>query len=293
LSNKFRWFINFITCIILVVCNFSNYAYSQELRLVHENVYSDYKSNRLGVNDTFTIAGSLVSTINPFLVQDNPQYKTNNEQNSTIDLGHISEEMVGNMSSPETLKINSNSLALMGPLANKSVTPDNSFSIGRGVNQTDNLSNNLVSMLTGIIIQSIENGNPTINPMMDTSDDTINSNVSIIVSGNWVMEVINGNVTNFDARFVMLSSDASGFHWHSLDNLKTNQSVSFGVDDTIILEGNIDFFTDDGLTVKNGNIYLIINNFELIEIIFLNNKISNHFFSFPIYGTIDSIKIKN
>lgn len=91
-------FINFINCTILDVCNFSNYAYSQELRPFHDNVYSDYKNNKVGVNDTFTITGSLVSTIDPFLVQDNEQYKTNYEQNSTIGLDQTSENIGGNMS---------------------------------------------------------------------------------------------------------------------------------------------------------------------------------------------------
>jgi hypothetical protein len=44
---------------------------------------------------------------------------------------------------------------------------------------------------------------------------------------------------------------------------------------------------------KNSEIIFLINNFELIQIIFLDNKIADHFHNFPLYGIIDSIEIKN
>lgn len=114
-----------------------------------------------------------------------------------------------------------------------------------------------------------------------------------MVSGNWSMKDTNGNVTNFDSRFVMISSNATGFHWHSLDNFKTSDSISFGNDDTIIFEDIVDFFTGGDMTLRNGYIILTLNNFELIEFIFLNDVMSSHFSGFPIYGKIDSIEIKN
>ena len=57
--------------------------------------------------------------------------------------------------------------------------------------------------------------------------------------------------------------------------------------------GTVDFFTDDKLVSANSKVVFMINNFELIQIIFLDNKIADHFHNFPLYGIIDSIEIKN
>jgi len=163
------------------------------------------------------------------------------------------------------------------------------------LNQTDNLSNNLVSMLSGIIIQSIEKGNPTISNDVNANDSgsLINKNISTIVSGNWEMNVNSSKVEFFDSKFVMISSNAKGFHWHTVNNFNGDGNVFFGNDDTIFIDGTVDFFTDDKLVSENSKVVFILNNFELIQIIFLDNKIADHFHNFPLYGIIDSIKIKN
>jgi hypothetical protein len=237
----------------------------------------------------------LVSTIDPLLAPNNQQHSLNNEQNSTSGLYNGFGKTTDNVSPfPKSLIENPNLQSFNSSLMNKSVTSDQSPLIDTKLNRTGNLSTNLVSMLTGIVIQSLEKGNPTINePVNAPNGVTSQKHASIIVSGNWIMEVLDGDITNFNARFVMISSDALGFHWHSFNDLRTNKSISFGADDTVMLKGSMDYFTDDDLIVNDGNVFLTINNFELIEIIFLNNEISRHFNGLPIYGIIDSVMISN
>lgn len=154
MRNGIVWFINFLVCIFLVICHFSDYTYSQTTHPFLGNAYSNYKSHRLGVNDTVTIAGSLVSTIKPYLVQDTQRYDQQDTQNFTIDLGQKSELPEHSINFSETSNGNTDSQASRGSLENKPATADYSSSMGDGVNQTDNWSNNFVSMLSEIIIQS-------------------------------------------------------------------------------------------------------------------------------------------
>lgn len=295
MKYRIKWLSFVIICIIINMCNFSNYVFTQETNLFNTNDNLNYKSNILDVNNSFTFSRLLVSTIDPLLAPNNQQHSLNNEQNSTSGLYNGFGKTTDNVSPfPKSLIENPNLQSFNSSLMNKSVTSDQSPLIDTKLNRTGNLSTNLVSMLTGIVIQSLEKGNPTINePVNAPNGVTSQKHASIIVSGNWIMEVLDGDITNFNARFVMISSDALGFHWHSFNDLRTNKSISFGADDTVMLKGSMDYFTDDDLIVNDGNVFLTINNFELIEIIFLNNEISRHFNGLPIYGIIDSVMISN
>ena len=179
------------------------------------------------------------------------------------------------------------------PNSGQSINGDNN-SFGQ-FNQTDNLSNSLVSMLSGIIIQSIEKGNPTINKigLNNDSGGLMNKNISTIVSGNWRINVNSTEVVLLDSKFVMITSDAKGFHWHTINNFNSDDDIFFGTDDTIFMNGTVDLFTDNKLVAGNSKVVIMINNFELIQIIFLDNKIAEHFHNFPLYGIIDSIDIEN
>jgi hypothetical protein len=149
--------------------------------------------------------------------------------------------------------------------------------------------------LSGIIVESIHSGNPTINneTIQPYSNKLNNKDNLILISGNWKMEVENSNITNFNTKFVMISSNGTGFHWHSMDNLKTMDNLFLGNDDSAIINGKLDFSTGDNTTKQQIDILMTINRLELIQITLLDKEISNHFYDFPLYGTIDSIKIKN
>ncbi len=253
----------------------------------------DSKSSRLDVNNTFALSGFLVSTLNASLISNNGSSE-NNQLISASPLGSNIED------SHQTL--------LPGQRIDGIISTGNSSSITNSsqsthedtagisqLNQTDNLSNNLVSMLSGIIIQSIEKGNPTISNDGNTNDSgsLINRNISTIVSGNWKMDVNSSKIEFFDSKFIMITSNAKGFHWHTINNFNGDGNVFFGTDDTIFFDGTVDFFTDDKLVSENSKVVFMLNNFELIQIIFLDNKVADHFHNFPLYGIIDSIEIKN
>lgn len=251
------------------------------------------KSSRLDVNNTFGLSGLLVSTLNPSPISNNGSDENNQLITSSFLDTNI--ENLNQNSSPSQLTddiISTGNLsASMNPGRN---TGESTTGTGQ-LNQTDNLSNNLVSMLSGIIIQSIETGNPTIGNEgnTNTSGSLVNENISTIVSGNWKMNVNSSKVAFFDSKFVMITSNAKGFHWHTINNFNGDGNVFFGTDDTVFIDGTVDFFTDDNLVSEDNNVVIMINNFELIQIIFLDDKIADHFHNFPLYGIIDSIEVKN
>jgi hypothetical protein len=251
------------------------------------------KSERLDVNNTFALSGSLVSTLYPSLVSNNESSENepiNSSSQPSTNLKNSDPNRSPNQQIDDT--INTANSTLM-PNSSQSINGDNN-SFGQS-NQTDSLSNSLVSMLSGIIIQSIEKGNPTINKigLDNDSGGLMNKNISTIVSGNWRINVNSTEVVLFDSKFVMITSDAKGFHWHTINNFNSDDDVFFGTDDTIFMNGTVDLYTDNKLVTGNSKVVIMINNFELIQIIFLDNKIAEHFHNFPLYGIIDSIDIKN
>ena len=85
-----------------------------------------------------------------------------------------------------------------------------------------------------------------------------------------------------------------GFHWHSMNNFQSNEKLFLGNDNSAAINGKLDFFTgNNNTTKKTVDVLLSINNLELIQLTLLDKEIADHFQGFPLYGIIDSIKIKN
>ncbi len=260
--------------------------------LVERN-YEKYKSN---INETFSIEGSLISNIiqnfslfypNVYNYTEEKQISgsrqstipTNNKSNNEMEFGSPFEGLQQNQQQTQ--------YSIPNPFSRNTTNIEQ--------NSSETLSDNLVSMLSGIILESIHTGNPTINneTIEPDSDNKNNKEDTILVSGKWRMDVENSNITAFNTRFVMITSDGTGFHWHSMDNLKINGKFFLGKDDSATITGTLDFFTGNNTTKQPADILLAINNLEIIQITLLSKDISSHFFGFPVYGTIDSIKVKN
>jgi hypothetical protein len=258
------------------------------------------KSYNLNINDTFDIEGTLISTIIPNL---SAIYPDNNTEEKKMDILSQSINTTKNEIGPgkttgQEVFTNINNTANMSSLAQQMTTPITNPSLPNLTdtesNGSDNISDNLVSVLSGIIIESIHNGNPTINEEDSPLDSNMKNNKEIILlSGKWKMEVQDGNITNFDSKFIMITSNGTGFHWHTMNNLKTDEKLFLGSDDSAAINSQLDFVSGSNATKKTADVLLSINNLELIQLTIFDKEISSHFYGFPIYGIIDSIKIKN
>lgn len=259
-----------------------------------------FKSYNLNINDTFSLEGTLISTIIPNI---STIYSNNNAEEKKIDNVLQPINTTNNASrSGKTIEkelstnidntVNTSSLPQQMTPAITNPSLSNLTDIEP--NGSDNISDNLVSVLSGIIIESIHNGNPTIIEEDSPLDSNLKGNKEIILlSGKWKMDVQDGNITNFDSKFVMVTSNGTGFHWHTVNHLKTNEKLFLGKDDSAVINSKLDFVSGSNTTNETADVLLSINNLELIQLTIFDKEISNHFYGFPIYGTIDSIKIKN
>jgi hypothetical protein len=219
------------------------------------------ENKKLTINDTFSMEGTIISTI------------PNNNKNTSFDYNNTSNGFI--------LQNTNNSIN--NPSSN---LKDNTIG-------SSNISDNLVSLLSDIIIESINNGNPTLNNLNNSlSLDDRNSNVSLIF-GNWKLDVLKGNITNFQAKYEMVALNGLGYHRYLLNNLKSSENLFFGHDNSIAISGKLDLFTEKNSTKETADVLFSINNLELIQIKFLDKASANHLDDYPLYGTIDSIDIKN
>ncbi|MGN6709460.1 MAG: hypothetical protein ACTHKF_08950 [Candidatus Nitrosocosmicus sp.] len=219
------------------------------------------ENKKLTINDTFSMEGSLLSTI------------PNNTKNTSVDYNNASKSL---------LFQNTNN-SINNPTSNLKVNP-----IG-----SSNISDNLVSLLSDIIVESINNGNPTLKDLNNSkSSQDKNINVSLI-SGNWKLDVLKGNISNFQAKYDMVALNGVGYHRYLLNNLKSSEKLFFGNDDSIAINGKLDLYTENNSTKEIADVLFSINNLELIQIKFLDNASTNQINNYPLYGTIDSINIRN
>jgi hypothetical protein len=263
---------------------------------------NSFKSYNLNINDTFDIEGTLVSTIVPDL---SAIYHNNNTEEKKMDnvlqsINPTNDEIDSGKTIEQELFANINNTVNQPSLSQQMTTPITNPSLPNLTdiesNGSDNISDNLVSVLSGILIESIQNGNPTINEEDEDSplDPNMENNKEIILlSGKWKMEVHDGNITNFDSKYVMITSNGTGFHWHTINNLKTNEKLFLGNDDSAAIRSKLDFVSGSNTTKKTSEVLLSINNLELIQFTIFDKEISSHLHGYPIYGIIDSIKIKN
>jgi hypothetical protein len=220
-----------------------------------------FQSNGLTINDTFSMQGSLVSTIPP---------------NSTSIYDSQNSSSLATKNFTNTL-----------PNTNSS----NQYPLQQ--NGSINISDSLVSLLSGIIIQSIHNGNPTLSDSSSNSSSSLKDNNTKLIAGSWKLDVNNGDITDFGANFEVISADGTETHWYEIHNFNTNEKIFFGNDNSIDLIGRLTFFEKNNRTNETTDALLAINNLQLIQLVFLDKDISNHFNNYPLYGTIDSINVKN
>lgn len=259
---------------------------------IYPFIGNNERFSRLGINDSFSLSGSIISTV---------KATTNIGLNTSIAASDTLMDKSG--PDPELIAgfnpLHNSSLSSQMTERNLANMPDFESLLTNSrpsekINQTNSFSNNLVSMLSGIIVQSIEKGNPTItDSSLNLNNSSKLNNTLKIVSGNWRMNVVNSNVTFFDARLLMITADGTGFHWHLLDNFDSTSDSYFGNDENIFLNGSADFYTDNKVIAKKINVNIFISNLEAIQIILNDKKVSSHFYGYPIYGTIDKVEIPN
>jgi hypothetical protein len=112
-----------------------------------------------------------------------------------------------------------------------------------------------------------------------------------IVSGSWILNVTQGNVTNFYGFFKLITSDGLEKHFIEMNNFKnTNLSIVLNPYTTTIINGYVDFRIDNQLFESNLPIKIQLNKINTISVYITKQSVSDLLFDNPIYGVVNSFK---
>jgi hypothetical protein len=126
-----------------------------------------------------------------------------------------------------------------------------------------------------------------------------NNQTSYILGGNWMLEVISGNVTDFGSWFTMVHFDGTGRHTMSLINFKpynttttangdNNNIVQLQGNGSATIRGTVDVAENKEIKWSNVNVQVSINNYNAISISADNQQTQQHFNGQPIRGIVDT-----
>ncbi len=113
-----------------------------------------------------------------------------------------------------------------------------------------------------------------------------------IISGNWTLNVTQGNVTDFHSVFKLVTSDGLEKHFVKINNFENNNNVSIILNPytKTIINGYVDFIIDDQLFESHLPIKIQLNRINTIIISIDKQTVSDLLFNNPIYGVVDSFK---
>ena len=157
--------------------------------------------------------------------------------------------------------------------------------------------------------QSIENSNSSIDANSITtfsSIGTISSLVitvaenefnitnafSVILTGEWILNVHNGTVTNFEANFLASPMDGSRGHIHQITNFSANEKEMIQLtpdNNSLSINGTADIKIN-GITIWNDvDLSIIISKGSTITIDPNDKQTDNHFGDQQVYGIVNRL----
>jgi len=113
----------------------------------------------------------------------------------------------------------------------------------------------------------------------------------VILSGDWIINVNNGNISFFEADFVAAPADGSVSHMHELVNLlvKDDQPVQITSSGNASIVGTIDVKLN-GFNFWNGvKTTVLISKGSTVTIYLDDLDTNHHFMKQPIYGIVDRL----
>lgn len=126
---------------------------------------------------------------------------------------------------------------------------------------------------------------------------TINSVITTpatqwIASGNWSLNVNDGNATLFETKMTWNNLNGTNAHSHEFQNLRVSEPISLNQSDNkISIKGLLDVGTNQRVIWKDVPSTININGKKTISISVDDNMTNHHFASQPILGVVSSFLI--
>ncbi len=157
--------------------------------------------------------------------------------------------------------------------------------------------------------QSIANSNSSINANSTTtfsSIGTISSLVitipenefnitnafKVILTGDWILNVHNGTLTNFEASFLASPMDGSRGHIHQITNFSTNENAMIQFtpnNDSLSINGTADIKINGKTIWNNVGLSIIMSKGSTITIDPNDKQTDNHFGDQQVYGIVNRL----
>ena len=156
--------------------------------------------------------------------------------------------------------------------------------------------------------QSIANSNSSINANRITfsSIGTISSLVitvpenefnitnafKVILTGDWILNVHNGTVTNFEANFLASPMDGSRGHIHQITNFSTNENEMIQLtpdNNSLSINGTADIKINGKTIWNNVDLSIIMSKGSTITIDPNDKQTDNHFGDQQVYGIVNRL----
>ena len=196
-----------------------------------------------------------------------------------------------------TIPINQPTNTTLSPIIHSTLSEENGTANGGGGNAVNVELSKILSIVIGgnktqtNLTRVPTNQSPQIGLI---SKGTINSLITTpatkwIASGNWSMNVNNGNVTFFETNMTWNNINGTNAHSHEFQNFRVSSPISVNQSDkNISLKGLMDVGTNHRIVWKNIPSTIDINGKKTISISVDDNMTNNHFASQPILGVVSS-----
>src|SRR5918911_5584222 len=136
----------------------------------------------------------------------------------------------------------------------------------------------------------------TINSLVITVPETgfnISNAFKVIVSGDWTLNVHNGNITYFSANLLASPMDSIQPHTHQITNFKSDNAAvtQLTPDNSLSLNGTVDVKVN-GITMwKNVHSSILISKANIMSITLDDKETYGHFGKQPIFGLVTRLMV--
>ena len=115
---------------------------------------------------------------------------------------------------------------------------------------------------------------------------------SYVLDGNWKLEVINGNVTDFGTWLTMVHFDGTKYHSMAFTNFKQDNSTTGAIqiqpDGATTIKGIVDVLEGKEVKWTNVNTQLSISKYNTVSINVDNQQTEEHFNGQPVRGIVNT-----
>jgi hypothetical protein len=114
-----------------------------------------------------------------------------------------------------------------------------------------------------------------------------------ILSGDWIMDVNQGTLTDFSASFYTGPVNGAENHTHQLSNFRVNDNtpIQLSSDKSVSVAGLVDVGTNGNKAWDNVNATVDISKGRSITISLTDEDTQRHFMGQQIYGIVQGLKI--